>query len=55
LQIIREHYAASARGDIAGMMANVAPDVRWSGAWTTARSWPSSNSPTPPWSPGRCS
>jgi len=29
LQIISEHYAASARGDIAAMMADVAPDVRW--------------------------
>ena len=27
LQIIREHYAASARGEIAGMMAKVAPNV----------------------------
>ena len=28
-QIISDHYAASARGDIAGMMAEVAPDVQW--------------------------
>lgn len=29
LQIISDHYAASARGDVAGMMADVAPDARW--------------------------
>lgn len=29
LQIIADHYAASARQDIAGMMAEVAPDVAW--------------------------
>lgn len=28
-QIIADHYAASDRADIAGMMADVAPDVRW--------------------------
>ena len=28
-QIISDHYAASARGDLAGMMAEVAPDVQW--------------------------
>ena len=28
-QIISDHYAASARGDLAGMMAKVAPDVQW--------------------------
>ncbi|MFG6428378.1 nuclear transport factor 2 family protein [Roseateles sp. LYH14W] len=27
LQIVTDHYAASARGDIAAMMADVAPDV----------------------------
>jgi ketosteroid isomerase-like protein len=27
--IVAAHYAASGRGDIAGMMADVAPDVRW--------------------------
>lgn len=29
LQIVADHYAASARRDIAGMMADVAPDARW--------------------------
>lgn len=29
LQIIADHYAASARQDIAGMMAEVSPDVTW--------------------------
>ena len=29
IDIVREHYAASARGDIAAMMADVSPDVRW--------------------------
>lgn len=29
LQIVAEHYAASARQDLAGMMAEVAPDVAW--------------------------
>ena len=29
LQIISDHYAASARGDIAAMLADVAPDARW--------------------------
>lgn len=28
-QIVADHYAASARGDIAAMMADVAPDVQW--------------------------
>jgi len=28
-QIVRAHYDASARGDLAGMLADVAPDVRW--------------------------
>ena len=28
-QIVADHYAASARGDLAAMMAEVAPDVRW--------------------------
>jgi len=28
-QIVAAHYAASDRLDIAGMMADVAPDVRW--------------------------
>ena len=28
-QIVSDHYAASARGDLAGMMAEVAPDVQW--------------------------
>lgn len=28
-QIIADHYAASDRGDIAAMMADVAPDVQW--------------------------
>ncbi|MBT9502938.1 MAG: nuclear transport factor 2 family protein [Burkholderiaceae bacterium] len=32
LQIIQEHYAASDRKDIAAMMADVAPDVRWTEA-----------------------
>ena len=27
--IVAAHYAASGRGDIAGMMADVAPDVQW--------------------------
>jgi ketosteroid isomerase-like protein len=30
--IIREHYAASDRGDIDGMLAPFAPDVRWTEA-----------------------
>jgi ketosteroid isomerase-like protein len=29
LNIIADHYSASARQDIASMMADVAPDVRW--------------------------
>ena len=29
LQIIEEHYAASARGDLDGMVAPFAPDVEW--------------------------
>lgn len=29
LQIVGEHYAASARGDIGGMLADMADDVRW--------------------------
>ncbi|MES2941604.1 MAG: nuclear transport factor 2 family protein [Pseudomonadota bacterium] len=29
LNIIADHYAASARQDIAAMMADVAPDVQW--------------------------
>lgn len=29
LQIVSDHYAASARQDIAAMMAEVAPDVAW--------------------------
>ena len=29
LQIISDHYAASARGDIAAMLADVAPDAHW--------------------------
>ncbi|MBS1155493.1 MAG: hypothetical protein H6R07_1417 [Proteobacteria bacterium] len=29
LQIVAEHYAASARQDIAAMMADVSPDVVW--------------------------
>jgi uncharacterized protein len=28
-QIVSDHYAASARGDLAAMMAEVAPDVHW--------------------------
>lgn len=28
-QIVSDHYAASARGDLAAMMAEVAPDVQW--------------------------
>lgn len=28
-QIVAEHYAASDRGDLAGMMADVADDVAW--------------------------
>jgi len=27
--IVRAHYAASAQGDIVGMMAHVSPQVRW--------------------------
>jgi ketosteroid isomerase-like protein len=42
LQIVSDHYAASDRGDIAGMMADVAPDAQWTemagfpcaGTWT---------------------
>jgi ketosteroid isomerase-like protein len=29
LEIVRDHYAASARGDIKAMMAEVSPQVRW--------------------------
>ena len=29
LDIVRDHYAASARGDIQAMMAEVSPQVRW--------------------------
>lgn len=29
LEIIRDHYAASARRDLAGMMENVSPTVAW--------------------------
>jgi ketosteroid isomerase-like protein len=29
IDIVRDHYAASARGDIAAMMADVSPDVVW--------------------------
>jgi ketosteroid isomerase-like protein len=29
LQIIRDHYAASDRGDITGMLADLAPDAAW--------------------------
>lgn len=29
LQIIQDHYRASARGDLAGMLAPLAPDVEW--------------------------
>lgn len=29
LNIVNDHYAASARQDIAAMMADVAPDVQW--------------------------
>ncbi|MBW8892193.1 MAG: nuclear transport factor 2 family protein [Burkholderiales bacterium] len=29
LQIVTDHYAASARGDIPAMMADMAPDVAW--------------------------
>jgi uncharacterized protein len=29
LDIVRDHYAASARGDIQAMMADVSPEVRW--------------------------
>ncbi|HEX5392957.1 MAG TPA: nuclear transport factor 2 family protein [Rhodocyclaceae bacterium] len=28
-QIISDHYAASARGDVAAMMADLSPDIRW--------------------------
>jgi ketosteroid isomerase-like protein len=31
-QIIREHYAASDRGDLDGMLAPLAPDVQWTEA-----------------------
>jgi uncharacterized protein len=27
--IVRDHYAASARGDLAAMMVEVSPQVRW--------------------------
>jgi uncharacterized protein len=29
IDIVRDHYAASARGDIRAMMAEVSPQVRW--------------------------
>jgi uncharacterized protein len=29
MAIVRDHYAASARGDLAAMMADVSPQVRW--------------------------
>ncbi|KQV49302.1 ketosteroid isomerase [Pelomonas sp. Root1217] len=29
LQIVSDHYAASARGDVLAMMADMAPDVAW--------------------------
>lgn len=29
LDIVRDHYAASARGDVKAMMAEVSPQVRW--------------------------
>lgn len=29
LDVIRDHYAASARGDLAGMLAPLSPDVEW--------------------------
>jgi ketosteroid isomerase-like protein len=29
LQIIKDHYAASARGDLDGMVAPFAPDIQW--------------------------
>lgn len=29
LDVVRDHYAASARGDIQAMMAEVSPQVRW--------------------------
>ena len=29
LEVVRDHYAASARGDLAAMMAEVSPQVRW--------------------------
>jgi uncharacterized protein len=29
LDIVRSHYAASAQGDVDGMMAHVSPQVRW--------------------------
>jgi uncharacterized protein len=29
IDIVRDHYAASARGDIGAMMAEVSPQVRW--------------------------
>src|SRR3972149_6485911 len=29
LDIIRDHYAASARGDLEGMLAAFAPDIAW--------------------------
>ncbi len=28
-QIVADHYAAAARGDLAGMLADLAPDVAW--------------------------
>lgn len=32
LAIVEAHYAASARGDLEGMLAPLAPDVRWTEA-----------------------
>ncbi|MFD0201636.1 MULTISPECIES: nuclear transport factor 2 family protein [Saccharothrix] len=32
LDVVRAHYDASARGDLAGMLAVPAPDVRWTEA-----------------------
>jgi uncharacterized protein len=29
MAIVRDHYAASARGDVTAMMAEVSPQVRW--------------------------
>jgi ketosteroid isomerase-like protein len=41
LQIVTDHYAASARGDLAGMLAEAAADVEWTemAGFPTAGTW----------------